>query len=256
MTLNEVLIVLEAAGTAQNRKVYARHGVKEPMFGVSYAVQGKLAKKIKQDHDVAVGLWQSGIHDARILATCVADAEALSSAELDAWVRDLDNYVLTDALAKLAARRKDAVKLAEKHLKTSGEWSASFGWTILTVAAMEDATIDDKYFLEKIAAIEKGIHGAKNRVRHTMNMALISFGIRNAALNKAAVAAAKHIGKVEVDHGETGCKTPDVVEYINKTMARKSGAGKKSAVAASKKTVAKGVKKAVKKTKKRAKASR
>jgi len=29
------------------------------------------------------------------------------------------------------------------------------------------------------------------------------------------------IGKVEVDHGETSCKTPDAVPYIEKALARK-----------------------------------
>jgi hypothetical protein len=32
---------LKASGTAQNRKVYRRHGVVGEMFGVSYAALGK-----------------------------------------------------------------------------------------------------------------------------------------------------------------------------------------------------------------------
>jgi 3-methyladenine DNA glycosylase AlkD len=60
-----VLAQLEALGTAQNRKVYARHGVAEPMFGVSFAHLRKLGKKLHPDHDLARALWASGNHDAR-----------------------------------------------------------------------------------------------------------------------------------------------------------------------------------------------
>ena len=63
-----VLAKLEALGTAQNRKVYARHGVGEPMFGVSFAHLRKLGKKLRHDHDLARALWASGNHDARVLA--------------------------------------------------------------------------------------------------------------------------------------------------------------------------------------------
>ena len=48
MTFDETMAELEALGTAENRKVYPRHGVKEPMFGVSYASLGKLEKKLRQ----------------------------------------------------------------------------------------------------------------------------------------------------------------------------------------------------------------
>lgn len=58
-----------------------------------------------------------------------------------------------------------------------------------------------------LGTIEKEIHSRKNRVRHAMNGALISIGFRRPSLTKQALAAAKRIGKVEVDHGETGCKT-------------------------------------------------
>jgi hypothetical protein len=61
----------------------------------------------------------------------------------------------------------------------------------------------------------------KNRVRDAMNSAVIAIGIRNPKLEKKALAAAKRIGQVEVDHGETSCKTPDATAYIHKTLERR-----------------------------------
>ena len=66
--VRDVLAQLEAVGTAQNRKVYARHGAAEPMFGVSYKELGRIGKPLAGDHRLAEALWRSGNHDARVLA--------------------------------------------------------------------------------------------------------------------------------------------------------------------------------------------
>jgi hypothetical protein len=93
------------------------------------------------------------------------------------------------------------------------------------VAATGDA-LSDETFEKYLATIESRIHKSKNRQRDAMNSAMIAIGIRNAVLEKKALAAAKRIGKVEVDHGETGCQTPDAVEYIEKVKARRKSKGR------------------------------
>lgn len=85
---------------------------------------------------------------------------------------------------------------------------------------VQDEVTDD-YYIACLAEIESDIHGSPNRVRHAMNQALICIGVRNNALRKKALAVAKRIGKVEVDHGETGCKTPDAASYIDNTLAHR-----------------------------------
>ncbi|HEX7343423.1 MAG TPA: DNA alkylation repair protein, partial [bacterium] len=75
-------------------------------------------------------------------------------------------------------------------------------------------------FEKFLTIIEREIHRSKNRVREAMNGALIAIGMRNEKLQKQAIAAARRIGKVVVDHGETGCKTPDAEAYILKAAAR------------------------------------
>ena len=86
---------------------------------------------------------------------------------------------------------------------------------------MDGDALPDEYFERFLSTIERDIHESQNRVRHEMNSALIAIGIRNPALEEKALAAAARIGKVEVDHGETGCKTPDAAGYIRKTLERK-----------------------------------
>ena len=78
----------------------------------------------------------------------------------------------------------------------------------------------DAQLTEYLRTIERDIQGSKNRVRDAMNSALIAIGTRSAALEKKAIAAARKIGTVLVDHGETCCKTPDAEAYILKTRQR------------------------------------
>ena len=66
------------------------------MFGVPYAALGKIAKPIKTDHALARQLWDSGNHDARVLALRVADSAALDEPLARRWLRDIDNYILAD----------------------------------------------------------------------------------------------------------------------------------------------------------------
>ena len=231
MTYTQVMKELKRMGTAQNRKVYGRHGVGEKMFGVSFANLNMLSKKIKTDHDLAVKLWESGNHDARILATMIADPEQIKSSMLDAWVKALDNYVISDAFSSLAGKTPHARKKAEKWTRSKNEWVGRAGWSVLCRVAASDDGLNDGYFEPYLVTIESDIHMSKNRVRDAMNMAVINIGLRNTNMEKKAVAAAKRIGKVDVDHGETSCKTPDAIDYINKTKAHRA---KKAAKAKSK----------------------
>lgn len=227
MSYRTIMAGLRTMGTEQNRKVYARHGVGEKMYGVSYANLGKLEKQIGTDHALAEKLWASGNHDARVLATLVADPERLTSGTLDAWSEAPDNYVLADAFGDLVARTPFAFKKFEKWSRSRSEFVGQVGWRLMSYLAShsQDDDLTDAFFVEQLKTIEKEIASRPNRVRHSMNMAVISIGARNATLRKRATATAKRIGKVEVDHGETGCKTPAAIPYIDKMWARKEAKG-------------------------------
>lgn len=221
MTTKAVMKELETAGTAQNRKVYARHGVSAPLFGVSFANLKALAKKIKRDQALAEGLWATGNHDARVLATMIADPESLTAGTLDAWVKELDNYVISDAFSKLVGQSKLARKKADQWTKSANDFGGQVGWNLVSGLAMLADGVDVAYLRERLATIEREIHKRRNRTRHAMNMAICAIGIGVESLRDEAIAAAGRIGPVEVDHGETGCKTPDAAAYIRKAAGRK-----------------------------------
>lgn len=224
MNVQEALDTLKSLGTEQNRKIYRRHGVAEDVYGVSYADLKNLKKKIKVDHDLAEGLWAAGNHDGRILGAMVADPKRMDSGALDRWAGRLRSRTETDAFSDVAAASPGAREALERWIESAGsetEWIAYAGWNVLARLAMNDKSLPDEYFERHLARIEKVIHSERNWVRYAMNNTLIAIGLRNPELEKKAVAAAGRIGKVEVDHGETGCKTPDAAPYIRKAVERK-----------------------------------
>ena len=223
MTETEVMQQLRSLGKEQTVKTYRRHGVRGDAFGVSYGDLGKLKKRIKVDHALAVALWRTGNHDARVLATMVADPAALDEKTLDAWVRDLDSYPITDAFAGLAAQSPAARRCMERWMNAGDEWVERAGWLVLARVAQDERALSDPELATYLPIIEREIHTRKNRVRDAMNSALIAIGIRGAPLRERALAAAARIGPVDVDHGETNCKTPDAAEYIRKTVAHREG---------------------------------
>ena len=223
VTCPSVLAELKKLGTAQNVKVYTGHGIGTNLYGVNFANLGVLQKRIKINHALAVELWATGNADARHLATMTADPSLATEALVDAWVKDLSNYLISDLFAKFVARTSFAHARADKWVRSEDEWIGRAGWAILaSLALAEPSSAWNSYFKSHLDLIERDIHRAKNFTRHAMNNALIAIGIRNNALKNAAQNAARRIGKVEVDHGETSCVIPDAVSYIEKAWAHKT----------------------------------
>ena len=221
MTPTQAMKALEAAGTEQNRKIYPRHGVVSPLFGVSFADLRKLRKQVGVDHPVAVSLWDSGNHDARMLATMVADPAAMSRRDLDTWVNATDNYVLSDAVAELTARTAHLDSRADKWIASRKEFTAHAGWNLVAAQAMSDDDRPDAYFVDRLQTIEATMPTAPNRTRHAMHMTLIAIGGRSKGLRRRAAATTKRLGTPVVDHGQTSCKTPDAIPYMDRMWERK-----------------------------------
>lgn len=221
-TLEGALRELESLGSEQTRKTYRRHGVTGEQYGVKFGDLSKLVRKIKVDHELAEELWESGNHDARVLATMIADPSTIQASRLDAWAKGLDNHVIANQLADLAAKHPAAAQRAKKWTRSRSECISSAGWSLVSSLAKlggDDAVLTDEALAEYIDRIEAEIHRAPNRTRYSMNWALMSIGVHRPKLKDHALAAAKRIGPVEVDHGDTNCKTPDAVKAIQESRA-------------------------------------
>lgn len=230
MDLATALTELEKRGDAAIRKDLARHGIKGKAYGVSPANLAAVAKKIGKDHALALELWKTGNHDARMLATRIADPVQMNAATVDRWAREAGNYVITEAVAEIAAQAAAigaGVKVADakRWSDSPDEWISTMGWNILGLIN-DMGKLAERDAMAALDRIERGIQTAKNRTRHAMNHALIRIGAGLGALRERALVAAEKIGKVEVDHGKTGGSTPDAAEAIRKGKVASKPASK------------------------------
>jgi len=219
MNKTRVLERLKAYGTVQNRKIYARHGMTGKFYGVSYANLGKLRKEIKTDQRLAEQLWGSRIKDAQVLATMVADPSAFKASLLDSWVEDVDCRGIAGAFSTVAAKTRFGKNRMQKWTRSKNTWAKVVGWYMVPDLTRMPGALTGAECEALLETIEDTIQGSGNWVRYAMNNALIGLGTWAPKLEKQAIAAARRIGKIEVDHGETGCKTPDAVTYIPKAAA-------------------------------------
>jgi 3-methyladenine DNA glycosylase AlkD len=220
LSLPDVMRALEGSGSEQTRKTYTRHGAKGPMFGVSFATLSALQKRIRVDHDLALKLWDTGNVDARNLAMKIADPSAIKPSDLDRWARENPMRMCGLYIGSLAQESPHGAAKAKAWLASSDDGLRAAGWTLIGVLANRDERSPDDAFAKHLAQIEASIHSASNEVKYAMNGALIAIGGRSTGLRRAATAAAKRIGKVEVDYGDTSCDTPDAVTYIEKLWER------------------------------------
>jgi 3-methyladenine DNA glycosylase AlkD len=222
MNTAEVLTTLEKLGKPQTAAIYRRHGSGEHVFGVLTSEIARLQKKIKINHAFAMELWKTGNAEARILALQVADPGKLTRSDADGLVQDGPVRFVGPYLSGLLARSPIAEGTMRAWMKSPDESRREMGYAILAVRLRDDPeSVTDANAEKIVATIEKEIHRSPNWARYAMNGALISIGVYKPALRKKAIEAARRIGKVDVDHGETNCKTPDAVPYIEKASNRK-----------------------------------
>jgi len=218
-TVKQVMAALKEKGDAQTRKTYARHGAPENMFGVKVADMKVIAKQIKGNQDLAYELFDTGNCDARYLAGLVADGSLMTRSRLNQWARDADWTMVSDwTVAWVASENVAGTALALKWMKAKKESVASTGWatysSIVSTIADEDLDFTEIRILLKTIATD--VHSQPDRVRVGMNRFVIAVGTFVAPLTKQAKTTAKKIGKVTADMGDTACKIPDALAYIEK----------------------------------------
>lgn len=97
MRCQEVLKRLTSLSNPKNREGMARFGIKtDSALGISLYTLRPFAKEIGKDHQLAKQLWKSGIHEAQILASMVAEPDKVTEDLMEQWVKDFDSWDICD----------------------------------------------------------------------------------------------------------------------------------------------------------------
>ncbi len=197
MSVEEVVAELRARADAKAVKGMARFGISSKnTLGISIPVLRQIARKIGVDHELALGLWKSGIHEARILAAMVDDPARVTESQMESWVRDFDSWDVVDGCCgSLFDKTPMAHGKALEWSEREEEFVKRAGYVMMAELAVHDKKAGDVEFLKFFEAIERGSTDGRNFVKKAVNWALRQIGKRNLRLNKRALRLARRISK-------------------------------------------------------------
>ena len=198
-TCRQCLDELRRLGSRKNIEGMARFGIRAKItYGVSKPKMDTLAKCVGQSHALALELWSSGVHDARILAGMVDQARLVTAAQMDRWVRDFDNWDVCDGTCcHLFAHTPLAWSKAVQWSRRSHEFQKRAGFALMAYLAVHDKHAADHKFVKLLPIIRREASDDRNFVRKAINWALRQIGKRNLKLNRTAIREGQRIRKID-----------------------------------------------------------
>ena len=199
MTINEIIKQLESLENPVNIAGMARFGiVAKKAFGVSAPVlknlAGEIKKKTDDRHQLALELWKSGIHEARIIAYLIADPKKVTPEQMDSWARDFDNWAICDgACGHLFCKTEFAYEKVFEWSAREEEFVKRAGIVLMAWLAVHDKKADDARLAQFLPVLESKADDERNFVKKAVNWSLRQIGKRNANLHKLAVETAERI---------------------------------------------------------------
>jgi 3-methyladenine DNA glycosylase AlkD len=188
MNANEALAWLKRHSTKATRDGMARYAIpSDHAYGVAMRDIKALGKTIGRDHALALELWETGVYEARMLASFVGDPAKLTTAQMDRWCREFDNWAFCDALSfNLFDRSPHAWTMVDRWSKRRAEFEKRTAFALLWSLALHDKTAPDERFLHGLTLIEREAADRRNFVRKAMIMAAGAIARRNRVLKDAA----------------------------------------------------------------------
>jgi 3-methyladenine DNA glycosylase AlkD len=198
-TCRQCLAELRRLGSRKNVEGMARFGIRaKRVYGVSKPKMDILARRVGKSHELALQLWKSGVHDARILAGMVDQTKLVTAAQMDRWVRDFDNWDVCDGTCcHLFAHTPLAWSRAVQWSRRSLEFQKRAGFALMAYLAVHDKRASDHQFVKFLPIIRREATDDRNFVRKAINWALRQIGKRNLNLNRAAIREGERIRRID-----------------------------------------------------------
>jgi 3-methyladenine DNA glycosylase AlkD len=159
------------------------------MLGVTMPAIRKMAKQIGTNHELAILLWRTKIHEAKILASMLADPKKFTEANIDEWIFDFDAWDICDqCCGNLFIHLPFIEDKIMQYAAHEQEFVKRFSFAMIAICAVHWKRKEDEYFLQFLPLIIQQSEDPRNFVRKAINWALRSIGKRSLYLNDAAIA--------------------------------------------------------------------
>jgi 3-methyladenine DNA glycosylase AlkD len=188
-TKDEIIAYLKSIGNEENRKGMSRFGINaDKAFGVSIPVLRNIAKENKKNHPLALALWKTGFHEARILAAFIDDPKEVTEKQMEDWVKEFNSWDLCDqCCGNLFDKTPYAFDKAKEWATRDEEFVRRAGFAMMASLAVHDKKANDKGFVPFLKLTERYAFDERNFVKKAVNWALRQIGKRNVVLHKKAI---------------------------------------------------------------------
>ena len=194
MTINEVISEIKLLATSDHYSKLAHFGIKDDKaLGVKIPLLRQLAKKIGKNHDLALELWDTDIHEARLLATMIDDPKLVTVKQFDSWVGDFNSWDICDQCCGLFAKTPFALDKIKQYSASNEEFVKRTAFVLMCALVFSDKKADDGFFLPFFELIEREAWDDRNFVRKAVNWALRQIGKRNEELRLKAIESGERI---------------------------------------------------------------
>jgi 3-methyladenine DNA glycosylase AlkD len=199
MNQKEAITELKKHANPKNVEGMSRFGISSKnTLGVPVPILRALAKKIGKNHQLAQQLWDSEIHEARILASMIDNPKEVTERQMDKWIKDFDSWDICDQTCmNLFDKTPNAHEKATEWAGRKPEYEKRAGFALMACLAVHDKKAEDKKFEKFFTAIKKQSTDDRNFVKKAVNWALRQIGKRNESLKKKAIQTAREIQKIE-----------------------------------------------------------
>jgi len=193
--LTAVMDELAAQASDESGAGMARYGINVAnAFGVSVYELRRTARVLGTDHELALALWQTGNHEARLLASMVDDPGFVTEAQMEAWAATFDSWDVCDQVtSNLFDKTPWAYAKVREWSAAEDEWVKRAAFATAAALAVQDKVAADERFLPILALVAREAGDGRNYVKKAVNWALRNIGKRNAALHAAALETAEAI---------------------------------------------------------------
>jgi len=194
MTVDEVIVELKSLSTPEHFAQLAHFGIKDSKaLGIKIPLLRQFAKKLGKNHDLALELWKTEIHEARLLATMIEDSEQITESQFDAWVNDFDSWDLCDQSCSLLIKTPFAISKIETYSRCEAEFVKRTCFVLMCALVFQNKKMQDEEFFPFFELIEREARDNRNFVRKAVNWALRQVGKRNEVLRLKAIECAERI---------------------------------------------------------------
>lgn len=190
-----VLAEIAALGSETDRAGMARYGINvDDAYGVSVTVLRRMAKGLGHDHELALELWRTGNHEARLLAAFVDEPDKVDERQMESWAADFDSWDLCDEVTTdLFDRTRLAWGQAAAWAGRPEEFVKRAGFAPMAGLAVHDKAAGHDEFVALLELVEREAFDERNFVKKAVNWALRNIGKRSLDLNREAVACAQRL---------------------------------------------------------------